>query len=82
MISYLHVAHNKVLHAVFFKRKYAWWGVFLQRHRTNTYSQTIKLCVVMEFEKLLPGTTAWFCTKDKYNLPMFSDVCQAETKAQ
>jgi hypothetical protein len=21
-------------------------------------------------------------TKDKYNLPMFSDVCQAETKAQ
>jgi hypothetical protein len=36
----------------------------------------------VEFEKLPPGTAAWFCTKDKYNLPMFSDVCQAETKAQ
>jgi hypothetical protein len=36
----------------------------------------------VEFEILPPGTAAWFCTKDKYNLPMFSDVCQAETKAQ
>jgi hypothetical protein len=33
-------------------------------------------------EILPPGTAAWLHTKDKYNLPMFSDVCQAETKAQ
>jgi hypothetical protein len=33
-------------------------------------------------EKLPPGTAAWPYTKDKYNLPMFSYVCQAETKAQ
>jgi hypothetical protein len=37
---------------------------------------------VMKFEKLTPGTAAWLCTKDKYNLPMFSDVCEAETKAK
>jgi hypothetical protein len=36
----------------------------------------------VEFENRLPVTAAWLCTKDKYNLPMFSDVCQAETKAQ
>jgi hypothetical protein len=42
----------------------------------------IGLCVVVEFEILPPETAAWLCTKDKYNLPMFSDVCQAETKAQ
>jgi hypothetical protein len=38
--------------------------------------------VVVEVENLPPGTAAWLCTKDKYNLPMFSDVCHAETKAQ
>jgi hypothetical protein len=43
---------------------------------------TIGLCDVGEFEILPPGTAAWLCTKDKYNLPMFSDVCQADTKAQ
>jgi hypothetical protein len=43
---------------------------------------TVALGDVVEFEKLLPGTAAWLCTKDKYNLPMFSYVCQAETKAQ
>jgi hypothetical protein len=43
---------------------------------------TVALGDVVEFEKLLPGIDAWLCTKDKYNLPMFSDVCQAETKAQ
>jgi hypothetical protein len=43
---------------------------------------TVALGDVVEFEKLLPGTAAWLCIKDKYNLPMFSDVCQAETKAQ
>jgi hypothetical protein len=32
------------------------------------------------FEKLPPETPAWLCIKDKYNLPMFSDVCQVETK--
>jgi hypothetical protein len=37
---------------------------------------------VVEFEIIPPGTAGWFCTKDKYNLPMFSDVCQAETKVQ
>jgi hypothetical protein len=37
---------------------------------------------VVEFEKLPPETAAWLFTKDKYNLPMFSYVCQAETKAQ
>jgi hypothetical protein len=43
---------------------------------------TVALGDVVEFEKLPPGTAAWLCTKDKYNLPMFSYVCQAETKAQ
>jgi hypothetical protein len=43
---------------------------------------TVALGDVVEFEKLPPGTAAWLCTKDKDNLPMFSDVCQAETKAQ
>jgi hypothetical protein len=43
---------------------------------------TIALGDVVEFEILPPGTAAWLCTKDKYNLPMLSDVCQAETKAQ
>jgi hypothetical protein len=43
---------------------------------------TIALGDVVEFEILPPGTAAWLCTKDKFNLPMFSDVCQAETKAQ
>jgi hypothetical protein len=43
---------------------------------------TVALGDVVEFEILPPGTAAWFCTKDKYNLPMFSYVCQAETKAQ
>jgi hypothetical protein len=43
---------------------------------------TVALGDVVEFEKLPPGTAAWLCIKDKYNLPMFSDVCQAETKAQ
>ena len=43
---------------------------------------TVALGDVVEFEILPPGTSAWLCTKDKYNLPMFSDVCQAETKAQ
>jgi hypothetical protein len=43
---------------------------------------TVALGDVVEFEKLPPGTAAWLCTKDKYNLPMFSNVCQAETKAQ
>jgi hypothetical protein len=33
-------------------------------------------------ENFPPETAAWLCTKDKYNLPMFSDVYQAETKAQ
>jgi hypothetical protein len=33
-------------------------------------------------EKFPPGTAARQCANDKYNLPMFSDVCQAETKAQ
>ena len=28
--------------------------------------------VALEFHQ--PGTAAWLCTKDKYNLPMFSDV--------
>jgi hypothetical protein len=27
---------------------------------------------LVEFEKLPPVTAAWLCTKDKYNLPMFS----------
>jgi hypothetical protein len=43
---------------------------------------TIALGDVVEFEILPPGTAVRLCTKDKYNLPMFSDVCQAETKAQ
>ena len=43
---------------------------------------TIALGDVVEFENRLPGTAAWLCIEDKYNLPMFSDVCQAETKAQ
>ena len=43
---------------------------------------TVALGDVVEFEILPPGTGAWLCTKDKYNLQMFSDVCQAETKAQ
>jgi hypothetical protein len=43
---------------------------------------TVALGDVVEFEILPPGTAAWLCTKDKYNLPMFSYVCQAETKAQ
>jgi hypothetical protein len=43
---------------------------------------TIALGDVVEFKKLPLGTAAWLCTKDKYNLPMFSYVCQAETKAQ
>jgi hypothetical protein len=37
---------------------------------------------VVALEFLPPRTAAWLCTKDKYNLPMFSDVFQAETKAQ
>jgi hypothetical protein len=43
---------------------------------------TVALGDVVEFEILPPGTAAWLCTKDKYNLPMFNNVCQAETKAQ
>jgi hypothetical protein len=43
---------------------------------------TVSLGDVVEFEKNPPGTAAWLCSKDKYNLPMFSYVCQAETKAQ
>jgi hypothetical protein len=43
---------------------------------------TVALGDVVALEFLPPGTDAWLCTKDKYNLPMFSDVCQAETKAQ
>jgi hypothetical protein len=43
---------------------------------------TVALGDVVEFEILPPGTAAWLCTKDKNNLPMFSDVCQAETQAQ
>jgi hypothetical protein len=46
------------------------------------FRTTIGLCDVGEFENLPPGTAAWLCTKDKYNLLMFSYVCQAETKAQ
>jgi hypothetical protein len=37
---------------------------------------------VVALEFLSPVTAAWFCTKDKYNLSMFSEVCQAETKAE
>jgi hypothetical protein len=43
---------------------------------------TVALGDMVEFEILPPETVAWLCTKDKYNLPMFSDVFQAETKAQ
>jgi hypothetical protein len=43
---------------------------------------TVALGDVVEFEILPPVTAAWLCTKDKYNLPMFSYVCQAETKAK
>jgi hypothetical protein len=43
---------------------------------------TVALGDVVEFEILPLGTAAWLCTKDKHNLTMFSDVCQAETKAQ
>jgi hypothetical protein len=43
---------------------------------------TVALGDVVEFEILPPGIVVWLCTKDKYNLPMFSDVCQAETKAK
>jgi hypothetical protein len=43
---------------------------------------TVALGDVVALEFLPPGTAAWLCTKDKYNLPMFSYVCQAETKAQ
>jgi hypothetical protein len=43
---------------------------------------TVALGDVVALEFLPPGTAAWLCTKDKYNLPMFSDVFQAETKAQ
>jgi hypothetical protein len=46
------------------------------------FCTTIALGDVVELEFLLPGTAAWLYTKDKYNLPIFSDVCQAETKAQ
>jgi len=35
---------------------------------------TVALGDVVEFEILPLGTAAWFCTKDKYNLQMFSDV--------
>gem|GEM_PF-6619799 len=42
---------------------------------------TVALGDVVEFEILPPGTAAWLCTKDKYNLPMFSYVGQAETKS-
>jgi hypothetical protein len=42
----------------------------------------IALCDVVEFEKLPPETAALLCTKDKYNLLMFSYVYQAKTKAQ
>jgi hypothetical protein len=48
----------------------------------NWLPTTIALGDVEEFEILPPGTAAWFCNKDKFKLPMFSDVCQAETKAQ
>ena len=47
----------------------------------EAFLPTVALGDVVEFEILPPGTAAWFCTKDKYNLPMFSYVCQAETKA-
>ena len=43
---------------------------------------TVALGDVVELEFLPPGTTVWLFDKDKNNLPMFSDVCQAETKAQ
>jgi hypothetical protein len=45
-------------------------------------SLSVALGDVVEFEILPLGTAALFCTKDKFNLPMVSDVCQAETKAQ
>jgi len=43
---------------------------------------TVALGDVVVLEFLPPGTAAWFCTKDKFNLPMFGDVCLAEAKAQ
>jgi hypothetical protein len=43
---------------------------------------TIGLADVVVLVFLPPGTDAWLCTKDDFNLPMFSDVCQAETDAQ
>jgi ferredoxin len=33
---------------------------------------SVGLCIDGKFEIYPPGTTAWLCTKDKYNLPMFS----------
>ena len=46
------------------------------------HSLTVALGDVVALEFLPPGTAAWLCTKDKYNLQMFSYVCQAETNAQ
>jgi len=43
---------------------------------------TTGLCAGVALEFLPPVTAAWVCNKDKYNLPMFSYVCQAETKAK
>jgi hypothetical protein len=54
----------------------------LERNVAQKFQPTVALGDVVEFEILPPGTAAWLCTKDKYNLPMFSNVCQAETKAQ
>jgi hypothetical protein len=41
---------------------------------------TIALGDVVEFEILPPRTAALLCTKDKYNLPMFSDVFKLKQK--
>jgi hypothetical protein len=43
---------------------------------------TLALGDVVVLEFLPPGTAAWFCTNDKFNLTMFRYVCQAETNAQ
>jgi hypothetical protein len=56
--------------------------IIFVRAKNGEWRTTIALGDVVEFEILPLGTAACLCTKDKYNLPMFSDVCQAETKAQ
>jgi hypothetical protein len=54
-----------------------------QQHECYCSGHTpVALGDVVALEFLSPVTAAWFCTKDKYNLSMFSEVCQAETKAE